>query len=178
MSFSQKLHFSDRCIQTAIVFAPVEAALGYAAKDYFVRELVDADGDYFDERGARLLKTTSRRTYALRVTVVHRDRPRWPVVSLIASKGSSKSKTLTVHRTQSDFVGVDEDVSGRLVHLMVLVAQLYGHLAGATTLHIRDVDSVAFQGMLVAAGFDIRKKNGFLYAKRKILHTVAPVAIH
>lgn len=158
-------------LSTALDYAPLEDVLGSrAAAKYMVRELLPSDGAHLYDRMRRRIDTVRRRTWSLSVTVVHVDRPRVPLVSLVASKYASSKKTLTVHDAHVNFDNIPDEHCGLLVLLVLLVAQTYAYMAYADTIKIRDVGGERTQSFMRAAGYDISKRErGLLYGTRRVL---------
>lgn len=161
---------SQRHVNTAIDYAPVEPLLGEKlARKYVIRELQPADGAYLYERAGRRIRTIANRTWSIAVTVVHVDRPRVPLFSLIASKYDGSKKTLTVHDTHANFEEVDDEVTGLLVHLLFTVAHTYAYLAKADTIKVRDVGDLDLQHLLRCCGYDVSKRDKrLLYGLKKV----------
>jgi hypothetical protein len=172
--------YAERFLRWAIDIAPLEAILGKNAKrKYYIRELTPDDAIHYDDRGEKLLRSIGNRTYSASFGIVCRDNPRHPLVSLIAAKPRRTSKSLIVHAVQASLSDLDPEEAGKLVHLIALVAQTFGYLANADTLRFSDVGSIAFQELIQAAGFEIKKaRGGSLYAVRRILAPLVTRQIH
>lgn len=132
------------------------------ATGYELREMSEADLDYFDEAVGRNYYVTSRKTHAMSLVIAKKRGQRRPVFGIVAAKASSRKTTLTVRAIeQVGTLTANEQL--RMMLLVLTAAFRYAQLTSTPCVKVRRVPR-AQTPLYEQLGFRIEKDGLFCNA--------------